>query len=125
MIQDWGKYNPYFRKAEFDCKETGKNDMDPEFMDKLFQLRKACGFPFVITSGYRDVMHSVEKAKATPGQHTKGIAADIACHSDNAFYIVKYALALGFTGIGVSQKAGGARFVHVDLRKGTPVLYSY
>ncbi len=125
MIPEWGKYHPYFRKAEFDCKETGECDMDPEFMDKLVQLRKACGFPFVITSGYRATTHSIEKAKVEPGQHTKGRAVDIACHSDNAFYIVKYAMALGFTGIGVSQKNGIARFVHVDMRKGAPVVYSY
>lgn len=122
---DWGNYKPYFSEQEFRCKKTGKCEMQPEFMDKLVQLRKACGFPFVINSGYRDLTHPVELAKFEPGQHTKGIAADIACHSDNAFYIVKYALALGFTGIGISQRTGAARFVHVDMRKGAPVLYSY
>lgn len=37
MINDWSKY-PNFKQSEFDCKETGENDMQPEFMDKLQAL---------------------------------------------------------------------------------------
>ena len=44
----------YFDIKEFDCQETGTNEMNPFFLEKLDQLRHQCGFPFKITSGYRD-----------------------------------------------------------------------
>ena len=47
-------YDPkYFALTEFNCQETNQNEMQPEFLKRMDALRKACGFPFVITSGYR------------------------------------------------------------------------
>ena len=65
---------------------------------------------------------SIELRKKTPGTHAQGIAADIAVSSGLQRYtIVKNAIKLGFTGIGV---AGG--FVHVDIRAtDTPVMWTY
>ena len=52
-------YNPkYFALSEFNCQETNENDMQEEFLKKLDLLRVACGFPFVITSGYRGANHT-------------------------------------------------------------------
>ncbi len=111
----------YFAWSEFDCQHTGNNEMDPEFIHDLDCLREACGFPFVITSGYRDVTHPVESAKSKPGQHTLGIAADIAVNDGvQRRLLVHKALLLGFTGIGVAKT-----FVHVDRRKTTPVMWVY
>ena len=51
----------YFKIEDFDCQETGNNEMDIEFIKALDHLRAACGFPFNITSGYRDPEgHSIE-----------------------------------------------------------------
>ena len=50
----------YFTIEEFNCQETGENEMSAEFIYKLDQLREACGFPFKITSGYRSPSHSIE-----------------------------------------------------------------
>ena len=89
--------------------------MDEGFLNLLDDLREACDFPFVITSGYRDPTHPIEARKAHPGAHTYGQAADIRARGDNALLIVQKALELGFTGIGVSQKGPhGSRFIHVD-----------
>ena len=111
----------YFKWSEFDCKHTGLNEMDPEFIHKLDDLREACGFSFVITSGYRSSSHPVEAKKPTPGTHAKGIAADIAVNSgQQRMILVQKALELGFTGIGVAKS-----FVHVDTRKTTPVMWTY
>jgi len=111
----------YFTLEEFDCQETGKNNMDEDFLHKLDELREACGFPFKITSGYRDITHSVEVRKAKGGTHTKGIAADIkVTNGADRYTILKNALAMGFTGIGVANT-----FIHVDTREGTPVIWSY
>jgi len=112
-------------KSEFDCKETGTNAMDEQFMKKLNQLRQCYGKPFVITSGFRSLVHSAERKKLAPGNHTKGIAVDIKCHSDEAYEIIKWAMLLGFTGIGVSQKGTINRFIHLDMRTDTPRVYSY
>jgi len=111
----------YFTLEEFNCQETGENRMDSEFIRALDILREKCGFPFVITSGYRSPSHSIEAAKTTPGQHAQGIAADIAVSNGvQRMAIVSNAIALGFTGIGV-----GKDFVHVDLRKTTAVMWVY
>jgi hypothetical protein len=70
----------YFKIEDFDCQQTGNNKMDTSFIHRLDHLRAACGFPFHITSGYRDPEgHSIEKAKQTPGTHARGIAA----HADS------------------------------------------
>ena len=111
----------YFDIAEFDCQETGENDMSEEFLWAIDSLREECGFSFVITSGYRSRKHSIEKAKNTPGTHAQGIACDIKVNGGvERFRIVEEALKMGFNGIGIAKN-----FVHVDLRKTTPVLWCY
>lgn len=110
----WSKYKN-FSKREFDCKETGENGMQPFFLDKLQELRDLYGKSMVITSGYRSPKHSIEAKKNVPGTHAKGIACDIRVQGADAHRLVELAMALGFTGIGVSQKNGLARFIHLDL----------
>lgn len=111
----------YFRLEEFNCTHTNLNCMDDVFLDKLDQLREECGFPFRITSGYRDSTHPSESKKETPGTHNQGIAADIAVtNGKERMNIVHWALKMNFGGIGVAKT-----FVHVDDRKTTPVMWTY
>ena len=112
----------YFKISDFDCQETGENEMSEGFIHALDQLRAACGFPFHVTSGYRSPTgHFIEKAKQTPGTHARGIAADIAVSGGRQrMQIVQHATALGFTGVGVAKG-----FVHVDIRDAAPVLWCY
>lgn len=113
----------YFTLDEFDCKETGENQMSNNFLIMIDRLREACGFPFVITSGYRSSSHSAERDKPNGGgTHTKGIAADIAVSNGQQRYkIVEEAIKLGFNGVGVAKS-----FVHVDLRNtDQPVMWVY
>jgi len=111
----------YFKLSDFDCQETGNNEMEEGFIKKLDHLRQVCGFPFHITSGYRDPEgHSIEKAKQNPGTHAQGIAADIRVQGGvERRAIVNHALAMGMS-VGVAKG-----FVHVDIRKTTPVLWCY
>ena len=118
-MADWDKY-PNFTKEEFDCQETGMNDMRDSFLSLLQQLRDELDEPIRITSGYRDPRHSIEASKAAPGVHTRGLACDIACDGQQAFRIVQIAIKLGFTGIGVAQRSGKPRFIHLDTFSGTP-----
>ena len=96
--------------------------MDPEFLARLDLLRENCGFPFRITSGWRDATHPAEARKAEPGTgtHCQGLAADIAVSNGfERMNIVHEAIKMGFS-IGVART-----FVHVDDRKTTPVMWTY
>ena len=117
---DWNAIK-YFKKEEFDCQHTGNNGMKLEFLRELEQLREACGFPFIITSGYRDPSHPIEAKKTTPGTHAQGIACDIAVNGGNQRYIIaKEAIKLGLGGVGVAKT-----FMHVDGRDTAPVVWVY
>ena len=110
-----------FKISEFDCKHTGENRMNPWFLSLLDALRNECSFPFVITSGYRSPKHPIEAAKDSPGTHAQGIAADIRVRNGTErMLIVKNALKLGFSGIGVAKD-----FVHVDTRETSEVMWVY
>jgi zinc D-Ala-D-Ala carboxypeptidase len=108
---NWADY-PYFTKAEFDCKHTGKNEMQPEFMAKLQLLREKYGKPMIITSGYRHWTHPVEARKGhTTGEHTRGTCCDIACTSGaDRYRIVQLALQLSFPRIGIAKN-----FIHLGI----------
>jgi uncharacterized protein YcbK (DUF882 family) len=109
---DWNRW-PNFSPEEFRCKHTGKLHMHGGFVDKLQNLRTLHGKPLRVTSGYRDATHPIEAAKAVPGAHASGRAADIAVQGEEAIKIIELAIKLGFTGIGVQQKGNG-RFIHLD-----------
>jgi uncharacterized protein YcbK (DUF882 family) len=112
----------FFRLEEFNCTHTNKCAMDSAFLEKLDALRATVGFPFRITSGYRDATHPSEARKASPGtgMHCQGRAADIAVSNGvERMNIVHEALKMGFS-VGVART-----FVHVDDRTTTPVLWTY
>jgi uncharacterized protein YcbK (DUF882 family) len=94
--------------------------MEAEFMELVDELRHQCGFPFVITSGYRSPQHPIEAKKDKPGTHAQGIAADIKVINAADRFSLSKALELGFTGIGVENG-----FVHVDTRGSTSVMWLY
>lgn len=111
----------YFNIEDFDCQETGENEMSEDFIHRLDELRAVCGFPFYVTSGYRSPSHSIEKRKSQPGTHAQGIAADIKVSGGaQRRLIVEKALELGFGGIGIAKT-----FVHVDIRETAPVMWCY
>ena len=110
----------YFKIEDFDCTETGENAMDEEFIKGLDHLRQICNFPFIVTSGFRSVTHSVEVKKSKGGTHTMGIAADIRVSGGaQRMAIVKHASSLGMS-VGVAKT-----FVHVDSRKSEQMCWCY
>jgi hypothetical protein len=111
----------YFDISEFDCHETGENEMSHDFLLALDKLREVCGFPFVINSGYRSTKHSLEAIKDKPGTHTKGIAADISVtNSSNRFDLIDNAIQHGFSGIGIDLS-----YIHLDMRSSAEVMWVY
>lgn len=124
----WHLY-PNFSKEEFDCKQTGENEMSHSFMMKLQRLRDDFGKPMPISSGYRSKKHSAEVKKKTTGAHPMGRSCDVAVDRKEAFELVGLAFKHGFTGIGIQQK-GNARFIHLDDMLATdgfprPTIWSY
>lgn len=124
----------YFKLSEFACKGGtccgGRNLIDHAFVAELDELRHRCGFPFVISSGYRCPIHNSRvSSTGQSGPHTTGKAADIAVSHANAHKLLKLALDMNFTGIGVQQK-GGSRFIHIDNLPNSagqprPTVWSY
>jgi len=120
----------YFTDDELKCSCCGKNEMHPEFMQKLNKLREEFNEPMIVTSAYRCPSHPIEAAKDgdTPGPHTTGKAIDIAISHYPAYRLFMLAIQHDFTGIGVSQK-GDSRFLHLDtLTHPThyrPTIWSY
>lgn len=124
MKADWSKY-PNFTKAEFDCKATGENNMQHEFMEKLQAIRKDFNRSMTVTSGFRSVKHPIEAKKThSNGEHTQGFCADIMCITGNdRFQLIQLALKHGITRIGVAKT-----FLHLGIGgKGLPnnVIWEY
>ena len=104
-----------FRREEFECLHCGKNEIKDDFIDKLQVLRDACGFPMIITSGYRCPEHNIKvSTTGANGPHTTGRAVDVHVYGFRAMDFLSKALNLKlFTGIGIKQH-GNSRFVHLD-----------
>jgi zinc D-Ala-D-Ala carboxypeptidase len=105
-----------FKKSEFACsKSCGCShnfNMDLHFVMLLQELRTRCGFPLVINSGYRCPEWNEKVGGVVDSWHTKGLAVDIHCvDSIRRLAIVKHAMALGFSDIGVAKT-----FIHLDNR---------
>jgi len=99
----------YFNESEFSNFEM----MDEKLLSMLDDLREAYGYPIKLTSTYRSPDHPIEAKKKAPGEHAYGAAVDIACVGGEAtFKLVKAAIEVGFTRIGVSRKNN---FVHVGI----------
>tara|TARA_R110001599_G_scaffold59739_1_gene166065 strand:- start:3203 stop:3583 length:381 start_codon:yes stop_codon:yes gene_type:complete len=126
MSSDIDQDLTYFSRSEFSCQYTGENKIEDSLLLKVDELRERCGFPFIITSGYRSLAHPIERAKKTnTGTHAQGIAADIkVIDGVQRFKIVAEAIKMGFTGIGVASN-----FIHVDIRSldtnESPVMWCY
>lgn len=99
----------HFNESEF----SEFDKMDPALLLMLDNLRESYGYPIKLTSTYRSPEHPIEAKKAKPGEHSHGAAVDIACVGGEAtFKLVKAAIIVGFTRIGISRKKN---FVHVGV----------
>lgn len=114
----WG----YFTRDEFACHcGCGKNEIKDEIIDLCDALRKELKIPLIVNSGYRCPDHPIESAKPVPGKHTEGIAADL--KMPNGIKLreaIDIALLWEVGGIGV-----GKRYIHLDTRLTTPVMWGY
>jgi zinc D-Ala-D-Ala carboxypeptidase len=121
---------PNFSVKEICCKHTGILRINDTSLDRLQRVRRRYGI-MVVNSAYRHPSHPIEATKIRPGVHTDGYAFDISVgDSIRALKLIEIARAEGFTGIGVSQRAGQPRFVHLDDAPNSasfprPAIWSY
>lgn len=124
-----GDLTKNFSKSEFKCKCCGKVHMDEAFVGMLQEIRDEVGFPIRITSGYRCPKHNSRvSSTGRSGPHTTGMAADIAVHGVQAHAVLRAALKVGMSGIGVKQKGPhSSRFLHLDslTTNPRPWVWSY
>ena len=67
--------NPFFKWEKLRCQHTGIYHMQEEFLHRLIKLRREFGKPMVISSGFRDRFHPLEKDKTRKGAHVFGRGA--------------------------------------------------
>lgn len=121
---------PHITPAEWASRD-GEILIDTDFLDLFERLRTVYGHPLPITSGYRSPAHNA--AVSTTGEngpHTTGRAMDIHVVGAEALIVLRFALALGYTGIGVAQSStSSARFLHLDTLTAPdyprPMIWSY
>lgn len=112
-----GDLSPHFSRREFDCHDGQIAHPDPQLIVCLEKLRALCGNrPCHIVSGYRDPAYNRSIGGARNSQHMYNRAADL----QEGYATVEQAQQAGFTGVGHCR--GWA--VHVDVRPGTPQLFS-
>lgn len=111
MKAQW-QYYPHFSKDEFDCKHTGENGMQHDFMVILEAIRKEYNKPMKVTSGFRSVKHPIEARKThSNGEHTTGNCSDIYCDNGaDRYKLITLALKHGITRIGIASN-----FLHLGI----------
>lgn len=120
----------YFQRSEFRCKHCGADRMQERFLLDLDELRHRYGKPLVVSSGYRCPEYNARvSSTGLHGPHTTGLAVDLSVARTDAYAVLRLALELGFTGIGVAQK-GNNRFIHLDsllpaTGRPRPTVWSY
>ena len=117
------KLSKNFESEEFDCQcgcdLTGIN-MDADFIDKLQKIRAQIDFPLIVTSGLRCKSHNARVGGSSRSKHMLGIAVDFYLTDAVKRYELVY-LAMDY-GLSVGV---GKTFIHLDMRKGVPVLFGY
>ena len=126
--ENWNKGKwPNFSPSELMCKcGCGDLQMEDDFLDSLQGIRDEVG-PMAITSGYRCPKHPIEAAKTSPGSHAQGVGADVGTEGEQAFLIVAHSISYGMEGIGISQREGQPRFIHLDqlIAEYRPRIFGY
>lgn len=108
----------WFKHTDFDSKDLPNSwvNMDYEFMRLIDELRSRVGLPVIINSAFRTKSHNLKVEGKSNSSHTRGLAVDLRISSSQyRFLVVKCALELGITRIGIYKT-----FIHLDVDKSLP-----
>lgn len=115
--------SPHFRLSEFRCRCCGNviERAARELAQRLEPVRLGYG-PIRIVSGFRCARKNALSGGRLFSQHLVGLAADIACDTNQDRYrLVNALLVHGFLRIGI-----GDTFLHADISTATsPVIWTY
>jgi len=113
----------HFKREEFNCPCCGQEHMGGDFLERIEKAREISGVPYVITSGWRCVLHNKDVGGKSDSEHIYGQGADIVADTSTIrFHIVRGLLLAGFKRIGL-----GKNFVHAgnSTVHPTEVLWHY
>ena len=114
------KLSKHFSSNEFACNcQCGFEEVNPELIDVLEDLREAYGMPITINSGCRCPIHNKAVGGEPNSEHMKGTAADISMtgmptikikqYLDNK-YPNKYGIGLYKTWVHIDVRSKRARW---------------
>jgi len=114
-VNAYGAVSPNFMRSEFECKcGCGFNEIDPELVYVVQDVRTHFGLPVNITSACRCKKHNKKVGGSAKSQHVLGTAADIVVRGVSASDVQDYidnkfpdTYGIGFY----------SSFTHVDVRK--------
>jgi len=99
------------------CGECDGGVMCDEFMLVMSKVRHRCGFPLIVSSGFRCAPYNSAIGGVIDSTHITGNALDIRISGSRALTLLKVALEENITCIGISQKGDiNSRFIHLDWR---------
>jgi uncharacterized protein YcbK (DUF882 family) len=112
---------PFFKPAEFNLDGVPVIDkMNSAFLLIIVELRRRCGFPFVLNSTWRSAEKNRKVGGAKDSMHLKGRAVDIAVgNGTQRAILLKMALEMGLS-VGIMVNA-----VHVDNREDQTAFHYY
>ena len=119
-----------FLYSEFDCPDPDSKYtlVSGNLILSLQDLRDYFGWPLIITSGYRTLVHNKKVGGVDGSFHTLGMAADIMCPHyswDESAQIIDNFIAINnhmyFGGLGYYPNR---KFFHLDVRR-TPKLVTW
>jgi uncharacterized protein YcbK (DUF882 family) len=116
----------HFKYEEFDSPDlpnSGRANMDTDFLRMLDNARGIARVPFKINSGFRTEEHNEKVGGVKKSSHIKGKAVDIAVSSSRDRWNILQALQeAGFNRFGLAKT-----FIHVDNdeEKSPNVIWTY
>lgn len=114
-----GDLSKNFNKAEFACRcGCGFDDVKPELVDVLQDVRDHFGAAVTVTSGCRCAEHNKREGGAPNSYHVKGMAADIQVQGVAPVEVYQY-IGKKYDDKGAIlyyRTTGKGGWVHVDVR---------
>lgn len=112
----------FFTPTEYACPCCGVCEIDTEFLKRIDEIRRRCGFPIYITSGCRCRRHNDAVGGAlfsahlcVPNEGIQACAIDVTVSGYKAWCISNYAFQVGMSGIGWRQDGPiEKRMIHLD-----------
>lgn len=108
----------HFSKKEFACKDgcglgLGENQINPELLIVLEDVREHFNLPVIINSGIRCPTHNKRVGGAVSSQHLLGTAADIRVKGIDPSEVHKYLFDKYPDAYGIGSYKN---FTHIDVR---------